>query len=75
MVQKNTQSFEKGAIIAKYILTASILVCALLPTFYSHHPNIGNVVEYELAYLILGYVFLLGYDMRHFNLDYELEQV
>jgi uncharacterized membrane protein YbjE (DUF340 family) len=74
LVSRKVHSFENGTMIVKYILTALLTVWLYLALFYhSPNKNFGNIVEYALAYLILAYIFLIGYDLKNFMLDYELE--
>lgn len=73
MVQRTSHCFSRLSMVAKYILSALLAVWLYL-ALYSKNPNknFGNVVEYVLAFLILGYVYVIGYDMRDFRLDYDL---
>jgi hypothetical protein len=73
MVQRTSHCFSRLSMVAKYILSALLAVWLYL-ALYSKNPNknFGHVVEYVLAFLILGYVYVIGYDMRDFRLDYDL---
>lgn len=73
MVQKNTRSFNRVGLYAKYIVSAFLAVWLYLALFYkSPNKNFGNIVEYTLAYLILAYQLIIAYDMKDWNLQYEL---
>lgn len=57
--------------LVKYLLSI-LLAVWLYEALYAKSPNknFGNIVEYTLAFLILGYICVMGYDMRNFKLDY-----
>lgn len=73
MVEKNSRSFNRVALYVKYIISALLAVWLYLALFYkSPNKDFGNIVEYTLAYLILAYQLIIAYDMKDWNLQYEL---
>lgn len=74
LIQRISNCFSRGSMIVRYALSALLAVWLYLALFaHSPNKNFGNIVEYTLAFLILGYVILMGYDMRSYKLDYELK--
>lgn len=73
VVYRKSKGFTKGGMLVKYLLTFLLFVWLCLALFYKS-PNryFGNIVEYTLAYLILGYVALIGYDMKDWRMAYEV---
>lgn len=74
MVQRKTRAFKKGGLYVKYFITMLMVVWLYLALFYkSPNKYFGNIVEYTLAYLILAYVAVIGYDMKDWRMEYQLQ--
>lgn len=74
MVQRKTRAFKKGGLYVKYLVTMLMVVWLYLALFYkSPNKYFGNIVEYTLAYLILAYVAVIGYDMKDWRMEYQLQ--
>ncbi len=74
IVEIRTHSFGIVSTVLKVVLSVLMAIWVYLDLTKGEQTNstFGNIAEYTLAFLILGYVLVIAWDLRKFRLEYTL---